>query len=108
MTNAEDCALYRQRHPGRRRESAHKWWVAHPEKAKAYFAKWKAANPEKVFAHDAVNNAIRDGRLSRDPCEVCGTTECIEGHHPDYMKPLDVHWLCREHHGLCHRGVEAP
>jgi hypothetical protein len=35
--------------------------------------------------------------LVPQPCEVCGATK-VEKHHPDYSKPLEVRWLCREHH----------
>lgn len=27
----------------------------------------------------------------------------VEAHHSDYSKPLDVDWLCKEHHALWHR-----
>jgi len=55
-----------------------------------------------VACNRAVGNAIRDGRLNRGPCEVCGSRESVEGHHEDYSKPLDVRWLCREHHKALH------
>lgn len=55
-------------------------------------------------------NAIRDGRLIRQPCEKCGDAKS-EAHHDDYSKPLDVRWLCRkhhlEHHGKVFHGVAA-
>jgi len=44
-----------------------------------------------------VSNAIRDGRLSRQPCEVCQAPEA-QAHHADYSKPLEVRWLCFRHH----------
>lgn len=53
-------------------------------------------------ANQAVNNALRDGRLFRQPCEVCGDAK-VEAHHDDYTKPLIVRWLCREHHMQRHR-----
>lgn len=62
-------------------------------------------HPEKVAAHNAVANAIRDGRLKRQPCRVCG--EWAEGHHFDYSKPLDVDWLCFKHHREQHGQVAA-
>jgi len=64
--------------------------------------KWIELNQEKRKAHRAVNNAVRDGRLARQPCEICGALK-VEGHHEDYSKPLDVVWLCRKHHAELHR-----
>lgn len=53
-------------------------------------------------AHKAVSNAIRDGKLTPLPCQVCGIQE-VEAHHPDYSRPLDVVWLCRHHHSQIHK-----
>lgn len=55
-------------------------------------------SPDKYKANSAVGNAVRDGRLIKKPCEVCGTEEKVEAHHEDYSKPLDVMWLCFKHH----------
>jgi len=60
------------------------------------------AYPEKAKAHRMVSNAIRDGKLYRQPCEVCGAK--AEAHHEDYSKPLDVRWLCPKHHRARHKG----
>jgi hypothetical protein len=59
-------------------------------------------NPVKQRAHYLCGNAIRDGRLRRQPCEVCGN-ESVQAHHDDYGKPLDVRWLCTTHHAEWHR-----
>lgn len=59
----------------------------------------------KRAANYAVSNAIRDGRLTRMPCEICGS-EKSEAHHDDYTKPLEVRWLCRKHH-LEHHGKQS-
>lgn len=58
----------------------------------------KARHPEKKAARTAVGVALRDGRMVRQPCEVCGA-EKVQAHHEDYSKPLDVRWLCFR----CHR-----
>lgn len=60
-------------------------------------------NPAKRAAHIATGNAIRDGRLTRQPCEVCGELKA-QAHHDDYSKPLDVRWLCSTHHAEWHRS----
>jgi len=59
--------------------------------------------PEKYRARTAVSNAIRDGKLLREPCSGCGKTGRIHAHHDDYSKPLDVVWLCE----MCHRAREG-
>lgn len=60
-------------------------------------------NPLKKAAHTATCNAIRDGKLIRQPCEVCGESRA-EAHHDDYSKPLDVRWLCKRHHDEWHQN----
>jgi hypothetical protein len=71
----------------------------------AYKKRWNDSNPEKRRAEVAVGNAIRDGRLTRQPCEDCGSDERVEAHHDDYSKPLDVTWLCSTCHGKTRRKV---
>lgn len=68
--------------------------------AKEYQAKY----PERRAANNAVNNAVRDGRLRKQLCWVCGAKALA--HHPDYSRPLDVVWLCQPHHKQTHALVE--
>lgn len=69
--------------------------------AAANAKKWAAENPEGYKAHYLVSNAIRDKRLVRLPCEVCGSKRS-HAHHEDYSKPFDVRWLCALHHHRLH------
>lgn len=55
---------------------------------------------DKNFARSQVRLAIERGVLKREPC-MCGNKK-VEGHHPDYKKPLDVIWMCRKHHAELH------
>ena len=57
--------------------------------------------PEKYKARSKLWNAIRDERITKRPCNVCGS-ESVQAHHDDYNKPLDVEWLCFKHHRLNH------
>lgn len=66
---------------------------------------YRLRNREKKLAHDAVDRAMRAGELARLPCWICGDAES-EAHHADYSRPLDVVWLCRDHHKQLHR--ETP
>jgi hypothetical protein len=63
---------------------------------------WASRNSVKRKAQIACGNAIRDGRLIRQPCDVCGEVKA-QAHHDDYGKPLDVRWLCTKHHAEWHR-----
>lgn len=60
-----------------------------------------ARNPDRRKATTAVRIALRDGKLFASPCWVCGCSD-VEGHHPDYSRPLDVVWLCKPHHQQLH------
>lgn len=60
----------------------------------------QARHPEKHAARAQVRNAIRDGRLQRQPCEACGKK--AQAHHDDYTKPLEVRWLCPRDHSDHH------
>lgn len=78
----------------------------------AAVAAWRKRSPDRRAAHIALDNAIRAGRVVRQPCFVCG--EKAEAHHPNYDAPLDVIWLCDEHHKQAHmtarqsgRGMSA-
>jgi len=55
-------------------------------------------------ARSQVAKAVREGRLQRRSCEVCGSMRSA-AHHPDYTKPLDVRWLCAKHHAEEHARI---
>jgi hypothetical protein len=96
---------WKRRNPERAGKSRRAWAVRNPNKVRAAVRRYKEQNPEKQRAHNAVNNAIRAGKLERQPCEVCGAN--AHAHHEDYAKPLDVRWLCPAHHGEVHRLDEV-
>lgn len=56
---------------------------------------------KKANARSYLNVYIRRGVIKRLPCLFCGNPES-EGYHRDYSKPLEVTWLCREHHLVLH------
>lgn len=73
-------------------------------KKRAAEASHKERYPLRAPARNAVSNALRSGKLSRDPCEACGVPK-VQAHHDDYAKPLDVRWLCFQHHRELHGQV---
>ena len=64
--------------------------------------KWNEANGHKLQTHPAVRVALRQGKLKRGKCEVCGSLR-VDAHHDDYRQPLKVRWLCRR----CHQKLHA-
>lgn len=64
---------------------------------------WAERNPKKKAASTAVGNAVRDGKMTKKPCEICGSTKRTHGHHDDYDKVYDVRWLCPQHHRDWHK-----
>lgn len=84
------------------------WKKSNPEKAKAsarrHLLSLERRHPEKRSARTAISNALRDGRLSKLPCFVCGD-EKSEAHHVCYKDPYLISWLCREHHNEVHKMV---
>lgn len=70
--------------------------------------KLTARQRRKEYARYAVSEAIRAGRLVKQPCERCGKADKVIAHHPDYSKPLEVQWLCSRHHAEAHGKQTHP
>jgi len=73
-----------------------------------YGRKRRELHPEKAKANYDVSNAIRDGRLVKQPCERCGASKLVQAHHDDYSKPLEVRWLCFPCHRIHHGQTVLP
>jgi hypothetical protein len=105
--------LYRRRNLRRKNDPAYLEKKA--ESDRAYYDKHKddrsfksrrAANQKRYRNGDMrdhhaarwqVNRAVQSGKLTKEPCEVCGDPK-VQAHHDDYSRPLDVRWLCAVHH----------
>jgi hypothetical protein len=66
---------------------------------------WRKEDARRDKCHRAVSRAILNGTITRLPCEVCGS-EKSQAHHEDYDKPLDVMWLCAQHHCDRHKKLK--
>lgn len=58
---------------------------------------------KRIAARSILNHYLRDKKIKRQPCEVCGN-ERTEAHHDNYDKPLEVRWLCFSCHRKWHKG----
>lgn len=65
-------------------------------------AKTRKKYPERDKARVTARRAIKTGEIKKRACQICGEIK-TEMHHPDYSKPLEVVFLCLEHHGKLHR-----
>ena len=75
-------------------------------KRNEYQKNYTKENPIKIKAKNALNQAIRSGKIERGTeCSECGTKKHIVGHHWSYEEAnwLDVLWVCQS----CHRKIHA-
>lgn len=75
------------------------------DKGKASGNRTRMRHYHKHQARTAVWYALKVGKISKQPCEVCGVDE-VEAHHKDYSNPLDVEWLCMKHHRLLYHPTQ--
>ena len=73
------------------------WLAKHPGYHTHRKKEWYAKNKERQSVRYKVKYALKTGKLVKTPCQVCGELE-VQGHHPDYSRPLEVVWLCQKHH----------
>lgn len=92
-----------KRNADREAERQKAWAVEHPGRKDEHTKKWRSINKEKARCHHQLQKAVREGRvLKSNSCQTCGAVGIrIEGHHPDYSKPLAVIWLCH----VCHKNL---
>jgi hypothetical protein len=71
-----------------------------------YQAGYRKNNLKKISAQNKINGLIRYNKMAKGIC-CLKDKSCygrIEGHHPDYSKPLEIIWLCQSHHQRTHTG----
>lgn len=68
--------------------------------------RWVLNNIHKKKATTILGNAVRDKRITKKNCLICGNLK-THGHHDDYTRPLYIMWLCPLHHKLRHKTLET-
>jgi len=82
------------------------WAANNREKVNRSSRESRLRHPKQRKARLEVQYAVRSGRLTKQPCEVCNNVKS-HAHHCDYNKPLDVIWLCTKHHAEWHMNNEV-
>jgi len=73
------------------------------ERILANHRRYRERNRDKERARTTYKAALQAGRIDRpDHCSRCQKPCVPHGHHPDYARPLDVVWLCRDCHWIEH------
>lgn len=66
--------------------------------------KRRASDKRFGYSHSAVSNAIKTGKMMKQPCSICGSEKAV-AHHESYDRPLDVVWYCQIHHKARHKEM---
>ena len=100
-------ARYRERHREKLRVRWREWYHANKDRELARQRRRRVTEKEKHYAREQLAYAVKTGKITKGACEVCETDKRIEGHHPDYSKPLEVNWLCTPHHKKLHMEIKS-
>lgn len=82
------------------------------EKAPPFLSKWKVRKRKEATdplvrlrqkVRRKTRDLIRSGKLRPGSCVVCRSRDVVP-HHEDYSNPLQVIWLCQQHHDEYHEG----
>lgn len=100
---------WRKRHPkykASQRDNLRRFRLLHPDYDRDYrrnSLSWKAKHRDQAKRDREKYPDRRRARLAArivpigDKCEICGATEHLERHHPDYSKPKFVVTRCSKH-----------
>jgi len=101
--NPDKIKKYAKKHYKIRTEYYRNWYKVNGRKrAKDYVeytSLWRRKNIMAVRASLLARHAVKWGFLKKPKCcEACKEGRKTIGHHKDYMKPLEVKWLCYSCH----------
>ncbi len=70
-------------------------------RTKKHYEKSRSLYPEKRIAGYMAYSNFKNAKI----CSIERCQEEGQRHHSDYSKPLDIVWLCREHHTEEHNKI---
>ena len=108
---------YIEENPKRFRQIKNQSYIRHREKRLVQSQDYYKRNRDKILArmrkYHEEKHIEYEARYKANyaipldsKCCICGRTENLERHHPDYNKPLNVITVCRSCHVLLHKRGE--
>ncbi len=62
--------------------------------------------PEKIKANQILNSNLMSEKIRKPSCcSICGKKENLQAHHSDYLKPIQVLWVCDSCHKMIHKEL---
>lgn len=81
-------------------QKSKEWKKKNKDKNKIIKREYYRRHPEQQFAQKLARK--QEQKLKKSNCEMCGSKEMLEMHHPDYTQPLKVVTLCKK----CHNTLQ--
>lgn len=72
------------------------------EKRRETYRNWYSRNKQKASEYKKITWLAKKYNPVLKNCSYRGCTKLGQRHHPDYSKPSEIVWLCKEHHELEH------
>ena len=83
------------------------YYREHREQAKKWSLEYYYKNHEERKKINAARAMTKKYVPLNDQCQICGNSDNLEHHHPNYDKPLEVITLCRNCHKTIHSIIRA-
>jgi len=81
------------------------WMLKNKKKCSLWRKEYYLKNKTKNRCRWEINGAIKRKKINRpEKCQTCGIESKTEAHHCDYLKPLEVMWLCKKCHSEWHKN----
>jgi len=65
---------------------------------------WRSRNLDEARRRDSLGKRTKRRFPDVEVCVIEGCEDIGERHHPDYDKPYEIVWLCKDHHGAVRKG----
>ena len=104
--NLPSTREYRKKMREKQKKYYAKWYKKNGRELSAsnylLIKRWKKEHQNEIKTHILLREAVRKGEIIKPKnCFVCKKRKFLNGHHPNYNKPLEVLWLCHS----CHRTI---